>query len=212
MLWDGKRDPSHSSDNVLKQFQIVEALVTPLKSTHAALFFASRDNDPKLLLQLRYRTDGVTILDSDLGEAGELDKHHADVLKALKRQFASLRCEVYVMQASSGDAKKSSGPAVFSVELNVYGSPSLAESVGSALSKAHVYLQEPTYLAEEITYRNPHVYSAHSDLSTPRFLEKQCGTKQNFENEIDAIVHETTSTNPGELFHQDPRICSDLCR
>lgn len=212
MLWDGKRDPINLSVIVLKRFQVVDALVAPLQPKHATLFFTSQDNDPKLPLQIRYRPDGITILGRDLGEVGELDKHHADILKALQRQFPSLRCEVYVMQASSCDAKKSSRSAVFSVELNVYGPPSLADSVGSVLSDANVYLQEPTYLPETIAYRNPHVYSVDDDFLTPRFRENRCETKRNFECEIDAILHETASTDPQESFWQDPRIRSPLCK
>ena len=89
---------------------------------------------------------------------------------------------------------------------------SLAESVGSVLSDANVYLQEPTYLPEIITYCNPHVYSVDRDFSTPRFREKRCETKRNFEHEIDAIIHEIASTDPQESFWQDPRIRSPLCK
>jgi hypothetical protein len=212
MLWDGKRDLNNSLDIVLKEFKVIDALIASLQPKHATLLFMSQDNDPRLPLQIRYRPDGVTILGSDLEEVGELDKHHADVLKDLQRQFPSLRCEVYVMQASFADAKKSSRSAVFSIELNVYGSPSLAESVGSVLSDANVYLQEPTYLPEIIAYRNPHVYSVDDDFLTPRFREKRCETKRNFECEIDAIIHETASTDPQKSFWQDPRIHSPLCK
>jgi hypothetical protein len=183
-----------------------------LQPKYATLFSISQDKDPKLPLRIRYRPDGVTILGFDLAEIGELDKHHAGILKALQRQFPSLRCEVYVMQSSPCDVKKSSRSAVFSIELNLYGSSSLAESVGSVLSDANVYLQEPTYLAETITYRNPHVYSVGHDFSTPRFREKRCDTKPNFEQEIDAIIHETASTDPRESFSQDLRIRSSLCK
>jgi hypothetical protein len=212
MLWDGKRDPINLSVIVLKRFQVVDALAAPLQPKHATLFFTSQDDDPKLPLRIRYRPDGITILGRDLGEVGELDKHHADILKTLQRQFPSLRCEVYVMQASSCNVKKSSRSAVFSVEINVYGPPSLAPSVGSVLSDANVYLQEPTYLPETIAYRNPHVYSVDDDFLTPRFREKRCETKRNFECEIDAIINETASTDPQESFWQDPRIRSPLCK
>ena len=43
--------------------------------------------------------------------------------------------------------------------LNVYGSRQILEEVGKRLSKAHAYLQHPSFLESHITYENPHYFA-----------------------------------------------------
>jgi hypothetical protein len=62
------------------------------------------------------------------------------------------------------------------------------DEVGSALSTASLYLQEPPSFNRDFMYRNPHILSWPSEC-TPTFLEHRIDAALDLANDIDSIIN-----------------------
>ena len=189
--------------------QIVDAHITPFRSSKASRYFESCNKKGITFFQFRYRVEGITIVAANLDEVGELENYHAQIFKSVKTDAPSFRCEAYVVEDLETKTKL---PMAFLVEINVYGNEDESERIGSSLSKANVFLQEPDHLEKAVIYRNPHVYSLSDDLTTPLFRKQHPTGDIDFEKVIDAIIHDSESIEPPPLFIQDSRLQSELHR
>jgi hypothetical protein len=192
-------------------------LILQVTNASAKLFSISPrpspQDDPKdPSYTIRVRSDGVTLCDTNAQEVAELDKQHAQILKTIKTQVPSLRCEAFLGvqgEAAVGTAKKRS-PMVLLCDVNLYGPAHDAELVGARLGEANIFLQEPCLLSSSVLYCNPHVYSTTEDLCTPFFTKQQSEKGQRFDQEINSILCQTHDYELDSKFEQDSRIKSNL--
>jgi hypothetical protein len=142
----------------------------------------------------------------------ELDRRHAEIIKTIKTQVPSLRCEILLGLGDEmvGDISKKWSRMVVSCEMNLYGPAYDAEQVGICLGEAKVFLQEPYFLSPSIPYYNPHVYSTTEELLTPFFINQQSQEDHHFDQEIDNILYQTHHDESWSRFELDRRIKSPL--
>lgn len=145
-------------------------------------------------------------------EVGVLDMRHALVLNKLRAAAVSLRLELLVSGDLASYPHKSSILNEFKADINVYGNSNDMATVGSLLSDAGMYLQEPEQLAPAANYRNPHVLSWEDQDVTPRFERALASVEASFENAVGRILDETKEAPSQTCLLQDPRISSILCR
>ncbi len=100
---------------------------------------------------------------------GEVNAQLEKALTNIEEQHHQLEFEVFApiraARETIGRAAKEQ-EAVIRVQVNVYGSPASAESVGQELSQNKVYLQRPDYIRDGATYENPHMLKLADDPST----------------------------------------------
>ena len=171
------------------------------------------NNDTNWTFRLRYRTDGVTVLGYNSEEIGRLDTKSASMLKGLKKAVASLRCDVNFVTDPQDNSRKRSSPEVSKVRLIVYGNEDECDLVGSFLSEAEIFLQEPDHIPSGIVYRNPHVYTVDNDnFATPRFLQNLPVDEMDFQEAAERIVYASDLPNPEAHVIQDHRLKTPLHR
>ncbi|KIW74702.1 hypothetical protein Z517_11472 [Fonsecaea pedrosoi CBS 271.37] len=161
---------------------------------------------------IRIRSDGITICDTDAQEVAQLNQQHAAVIKKVKAQCPSLRCEVYLSLDDEiiRNVSKKQAHMVLSCEINLFGPASYGERVGTCLGNAHIFLQEPSVLHPSIPYSNPHVYSTTEEQLTPFFINQQSDDIHHFDQEIKTILCETHHGGLQSVFEQDSRIKTTL--
>jgi hypothetical protein len=161
------------------------------------------------MLQLRFRSDGVSVLlPTTHEEVGVLDIKTANALTALVTVDQTVTFEPYFHWKEGRDLK----PQVSKfcpVNINIYGDSTKLDEVGFTLSTACLYLQEPPSFNCDFVYRNPHVLSWPSE-STPNFLEHQNNTTLDLPNEIDSILNDSAPVNVATTLTQSPNISTAL--
>lgn len=152
----------------------------------------------------------MTLLDNKEEEIGVMDVKHGELMKILRMEAQSLRYEAYVVEPvsqSEGSTKSSGLP----VKVNVYGNTRDLQLVGTRLSDAGIYLQEPEYMENSQRYRNPHVYS-EDDYQTPFFRHRDLKDLTNIQRDVEEIIYASDNTAPQTPFTCDSRVKSTLCR
>ncbi|MCJ1382348.1 hypothetical protein MMC17_005461 [Xylographa soralifera] len=171
------------------------------------------NNETKLAFRLRYRTDGITVLGSDLEEIGRLDTRSADTLKGLKEAVASIRCDVNVIRDLHNSGKNYKSSEIFKARLIIYGNEDEYDRVGSFLSEAEIFLQEPDNLISGVVYCNPHVYTTDKDnFMTPQFLLERVVDELDFQEAVEKIICTPEFPRPEAHFIQDHRLKTLLHR
>lgn len=160
---------------------------------------------------LRYRIDGVTLLDNKGNEIGAIDEKHGRALKSLKIEAQSLRCDAYVVQPVKYDRASIKRDGL-STEIHVYGNIQDMRLIGNRLFEAAIFLQEPVNMGEIPDYRNPHVYSFEHDHQTPLFRHQEAERLKDIQQQVDDIIYASDNIVCQEVFEIDHRIKSTLCR
>jgi hypothetical protein len=156
------------------------------------------------MLQLRIRADGISIvLPTTKEEVGILDTNTANTLMALVSLDQSITFEPYLHWKESQDLKPQA--KCFPANIIVYGNAEKISEVGTALSNARLYLQEPPSFNREFVYRNPHVLSWSTE-NTPKFLADSTENVLDFSREINLILNESTAVKVPSNLAQSARI------
>ncbi|KAF1946973.1 hypothetical protein EJ02DRAFT_334582 [Clathrospora elynae] len=91
---------------------------------------------------------------------GEVNAQLEKALVSITEQEYQLEFEVFApvraIQETLGRATKGK-EAVVRVQINIYGPPAIADSIGKELSQQKIYLQRPEYVRDGARYENPHV-------------------------------------------------------
>jgi hypothetical protein len=119
-----------------------------------------------------------------LKEIGVINSQHGDLLNQLKNEISSVRFEVYVVDDEPSSRKLAGRP----LEINIYGNPKHLETIGSTLSTAGVFLQEPNQVSANCKYLNPHVYSVGADSTTPFFRQNDVKEPVELINQVKDII------------------------
>lgn len=166
----------------------------------------------RVTLGLRFRHDSVTVILHASEEIGVLDSKTAAVLKSLKDIAPTITIELFLnhdeaQDCSGWQAKKSA--SVRPLQIQIYGPEEYNNEVGSALSDAGMYLQEPVLLDRGVVYRNPHFLSWDDDLETPLLNTARHDPKAAFTAKVEAIMDSSNLHLPYHV-DQDPRIFTTL--
>ena len=137
-----------------------------------------------------------------------VDFRHGDLLNKLKQENESLRFEVYIVE-DEPELKKLGGSPI---SINVFGSLEHLEVVGSALSNAAIYLQEPDPTVLMTEYRNPHIYSTDAGSATPFFRQRHVADSVDFQDRVEKIIFASGQTECHAEFTYDTRIVTELSR
>lgn len=160
---------------------------------------------------LRYRVDGVTLVDNKGNEIGAIDEKHGRALKSLKIEAQSLRCDAYVVQPVKYDSASIKRDGL-STEIHVYGNTQDMQLIGNRLFEAAIFLQEPVNMGETSDYHNPHVYSLEYNHQTPLFRHQEIERLKDIQQQVDDIIYASDNKVYQEVFEIDHRIKSTLCR
>lgn len=123
------------------------------------------------------------------------------------KQFVQLHSDR--LKAQEEGIRKTKG---LPIEIIVYGNVDDKELVGSNLSSAGIFLQEPEASDILVEYRNPHVFSSDSDSQTPFFRMHNVDDWIDLQESVDAIIHAPTAATSDAIFKIDPRIKWELRR
>jgi len=161
------------------------------------------------MLQLRFRSDGISVLLPTVNEeVGVLDIKTAGALTALMKVDQTFIFEPYFHWKEGQDLKPQASK-FYSVYINIYGDSTKLDEVGSVLSKACIYLQEPLSFNRDFAYHNPHVLSWPSE-STPTFLQHQNNTTLDLQKDIESILNDPTPVNIPTTVNQSSSISTKL--
>ena len=137
-----------------------------------------------------------------------MDFRHSDLLNKLKQENDSLHFEVYIVE-DEPELKKLGG---LPISINVFGSLEHLEVVGSTLSNAAIYLQEPDPTALTTEYKNPHIYSTDAGSATPFFRQRRVADSVGFQEKVEKIIFEPGLAVCHAGFTSDTRIVTELSR
>ena len=194
---------------LIRVYQIVGAQVALFMALKGPETLQTLKEERTLLVRLRFRADGITVLGPCTSELGQLETSYAQILKNLLTAVPSLRREGYITPDDACDIGLSN---VYPIDINIYGNQSDLHLVGSFLSNVNVFLQEPENLQQSCPYQNPHVFSRSDELATPLFRGQHSLAPIAFGDEIDAIIHRSTAVEPSCSPIQDPRLQTQLKR
>ena len=122
---------------------------------------------------------------------------------------SSLRCGAYIAKDDDEDIKKAKGVAI---EINIYGNSDDLELVGSNLSSAGIFLQEPDPSDILVEYRNPHVFSSDLDSQTPYFRTHNVDRWEDLQESVEAMIHAPIASTLDANLKTDSRIQRELRR
>ncbi|KAL9064366.1 MAG: hypothetical protein Q9161_008922 [Pseudevernia consocians] len=146
-------------------------------------------------------------------EIGVLDKKMAAALKSLKEIATSITIELFLDHEQDQDSYNpggKKGASVCPLQIQIYGPDDLYNEVGSALSSAGMYLQEPVFLDCEVVYRNPHFLSWDDSPETPLLRTAWEDPKAGFTAKIEAIMDSFKPVLQASDVKQDARILTTL--
>ena len=167
----------------------------------------------RIPLKLRFRHDSITVILHPPEEIGVLDKKMAAALKSLKEIATSITIELFLDQEQDQDSYnpgRKKGASVCPLQIQIYGPDDLYNEVGSALSSAGMYLQEPVFLDCEVVYRNPHFLSWDDSPETTLLITAREDPKAGFTAKIEAIMDSFKPVLQASDVKQDARILTIL--
>lgn len=171
--------------------------------------------DNRIALQLRFRSDAISVLLDFQREIALLDKKMAAVLRLLKETVPATILKVFLGNEGGQENCDSFGekPALgLPLEIEVYGLDESYSTVGSILSNASMYLQEPVTLDQGVVYRNPHFLSWDESGATPQLNTLGHNIEADFERTIEAILESPSPVLVTPDLEQDARILTQLRR
>lgn len=183
---------------------------TGLSTSHNILSSALEN---RVALGLRFRHDSATVLLQPLEEIGVLDDKTAGILRSLKDIAPNITVELFLDREEDQDHCDRQGKKAASVhplQIQIYGPDEYYNEVGSALSSAGMYLQEPVFLDRGVVYRNPHFLSWDNTSETPLLDTARLEPKAEFATRIEAIMDSFGPVLEGSDVKQDARIFTTL--
>lgn len=171
--------------------------------------------EKRVALGLRFRHDSTTVLLQPLEEIGVLDNKTAGVLRSLKNIAPTITFELFLDREEdqgSCDRQGKKEASVRPLQIQIHGPDEYYNEVGSALSSAGMYLQEPVFLDREVVHRNPHFLSWDNNLETPLLNTARNDPKANFATRIEAIMDSFGPILQAPNVKQDARIVTILRR
>ncbi|KAL8837872.1 MAG: hypothetical protein Q9170_002347 [Blastenia crenularia] len=193
-------------DGRMKPFGQAKSLLYPLRKPVS---------ENRIALQLRFRSDAISVLLDFQKEIALLDEKMATVLRLLKETVPATVLNVFLGNEGGQDKRDSleGRPASgLPLEIEVYGLDNNCNNVGSILSKAGMYLQEPVVLHQEVVYRNPHFLSWDESGETPQLNTSGHQNEADFETRIGAILESSSPSLVTPGLEQDARILTRLRR
>ncbi|KAL9610822.1 MAG: hypothetical protein Q9167_004491 [Letrouitia subvulpina] len=167
--------------------------------------------DDRAALELRFRHDCVTVLFGAHEEIGTLNKGMATALRSLKEIAPEI---IYKVLAShEREQNNSSEELVVEVplEIAVQGFDKHYQEVGSILSSARLFLQDPLVFDQEIAYHNPHILCwDESDTTSQLIIHRNDDSKAGYESKIEAVFESPSSIPITLHVEQDTRISTKL--
>ena len=148
-------------------------------------------------------------------EIGVLDNKTTGVLRSLKDIAPTITFELFLDREEdqySRDRQGKKEASVRPLQIQIYGPNDYCNEIGSALSSAGMYLQEPAFLDREVVYRNPHFLSWDNSSETPLLSTARNDPKANFSTKIEAIMDSFGPILQAPDVKQDARIFTILRR
>lgn len=164
-------------------------------------------------LKLRFRHDSTTVILHPLEEIGVLDTKMAAALKSLKEVATSIIIELFLDHEQEQDSYSRRGSKrapVRPLQIQIYGPDEYYNEVGSALSSAGMYLQEPVSLDHWVVYRNPHFLAWDDSPETPLLNTAREDPKAGFTAKMEAIMDSFKPVRQASDVKQDARILTTL--
>ena len=163
-------------------------------------------------LKLRFRDDSTTVILHPLEEIGVLDTKMAAALNSLKEIATSIIIELFLdhEQEDSYSRRGSKRASVRPLQIQIYGPDEYYNEVGSALSSAGMYLQEPVSLDHWVVYRNPHFLAWDDSPETPLLNTAREDPKAGFTAKMEAIMDSFKPLRQASDVKQDARILTIL--
>ena len=195
--------------------QLLDGSMTLWKRARESQDILSSALENRVQLKLRFRHDSITVTLHPLEEIGVLDKKMAAALKSLREIATSITIELYLdneQEQDSYNREDKKGASVRPLQIQIYGPDDHYNEVGSALSSAGMYLQEPAFLDCKVVYRNPHFLSWDDNLETPLLNTARDDPKIGFAAKIEAIMDSFKPVLPASDVKQDARILTILRR
>ena len=169
--------------------------------------------EKRIPLKLRFRHDSTTIILHPLEEIGVLDKKMAAALNSLQEIARSIIIELFLDHEQEQDSYSRRGKRAGSIrplQIQIYGPDEYYNEVGSALSSAGMYLQEPVFLDHGVVYRNPHFLSWDDSPETPLLNTAREDREAGFTAKIEAIMDSFKPVLQVSDVKQDARILTIL--
>lgn len=164
-------------------------------------------------LRLRFRHNSTTVILHPLEEIGVLDNKTAAALISLKDIAPAITFELFLDREEDQDSSGRQGKKAASIhplQIQIYGPDEYYNNVGSALSNAGMYLQEPGFLDHGTGYRNPHFLSWDNNPETPLLNRARNDPKADFTAKIEAIMESFNPALQASPVKQDARIFTIL--
>ena len=193
--------------------QLLDGRMTLWKRAGESQDILSSALENRVPLKLRFRHDSTTVILHPLDEIGVLDKKMAAALKSLKEVAKSITIELFLdheQEQDSYNPRGKKGTSVRSLQIQIYGPDEYYNEVGSALSSAGLYLQEPVFLDCEVVYRNPHFLSWDDSPETPLLNTAGEDRKAGFTAKIEAIMDSFKPVLQPSDIKQDARVLTVL--
>lgn len=188
----------------------------PFRQSELPLYpFHKSASEDRIALQLRFRHDCISVLLDAHGEIAVLDKKMAAVLRLLKETVTGTILKVFLGNGRGRDDRDSAGKRStlgLPLEIEVHGLDKDYSKIGSTLSNASMYLQEPVILDQGVTYRNPHFLSWDENGVTPQLNTSGRDIETDFETAIEAILESPNPVLVAPDLEQDARISTQLRR
>lgn len=177
--------------------------------------FRKSASGDRIALQLRFRHDSISVLQIPRGEIALLDKKMAAILRLLKETVPDTMLKVFLCneggQDDCGSVGKKSGLG-WPLEIEVYGLDKNYTRIGSILSNASMYLQEPAVLDQGVVYRNPHFLSWNENGATPQLTISENNNETDFETTIESILESPSAILVTPDLEPHARILTQLRR
>ena len=193
--------------------QLLDGRIDLLQRAGESHHILSSALENRVPLKLRFRHDSTTVILHPLEEIGVLDQKMAAALNSLKEIATGITIELFLDHEQEQDSHNRRGKKAASVrplQIQIYGPDEYYNEVGSALSSAGMYLQEPVFLDHWVVYRNPHFLSWDDSPETPLLNTAREDPKAGFTAKMEAIMDSFTPMLQASDVKQDARILTTL--
>lgn len=193
--------------------QLLDGRINLLQRAGESHDILSSALENRVPLKLRFRHDSTTVILQPLEEIGVLDKRMAAALNSLKEIATSITIELFLDHEQEQDSYSRRGKKVASVrpvQIQIYGPGEYYNEVGSVLSSAGMFLQEPVFLDHWVVYRNPHFLSWDDSPETPLLNTARKDPEAGFTAKIEAIMDSFKPVLQASDVKQDARILTVL--
>ena len=166
-------------------------------------------------LRFRFRHDATTVLLDSSEEIGVLNPKTAMAMSDLRTAAPAVKFKPFLSRKEDNDTcdrQSTESSSILPIDIEVYGSKRYYNEVGSILSDAGMYLQEPIPFRSEMPYCNPHFFSWDENMNTPLIAQDTEDEKVDFAKRLEAIFDSSASISQDPPLAQDTRISTKLRR